>query len=672
VARPRAPAAVLIVEDESIVAHDIGQTLTDLGYEVCGRASSAEEALARATERPPDVALVDIRIKGKLDGTKAAQLLQERFGTAIVYVTAHADDKTVERAARTRPLGYLVKPVRPAELKRTIELALVRHRTEGEEPHGGSASSTAESARSTSGDVVSPDAQAVRRHLEELLPSPDFDAAPRSRKFLRFVVEEALAGRGEALTQAAIATQVFDRRGDFDPVVDPIVRIQAGRLRRSLERYYLLAGKGDSLRIVLPKGSYVPVFSTSPPQGGAPPVEKRRPTAGAATVDWPSVVVRSFEGVFSGPEQEREANRLKELLAVELGRYRDARVVLDRAEEGLDPDRREPARFEIRGSLQREDEGWLVTARLADRAAGEQLWSDEYHTTPGPGLGSLDDAARVVAARVGAEHGVIVQALWAQYRGRISIAGGTYGAIVRAYHFLFTREIQELAPAIEGLRKAVRDEPEAALAWTFLARLYHVNHSLELSDLQTPLDDSISYAYQAIRLDPTAVRSRTVLAASLLFKGELLAGRNELEQALRLNPGSLVYLEMMGWLLALLGDWERGMSIVRDAMKRNPHHLPHAYHGLWADHLRRGEFEEAYAAALEYRDPSFFWRSMMRACCLGHLGRAAEARAMVEELRKEKPAIEERGRTLIGYYIKPPELRERVFEGLRKAGLKLR
>jgi hypothetical protein len=114
------------------------------------------------------------------------------------------------------------------------------------------------------------------------------------------------------------------------------------------------------------------------------------------------------------------------------------------------------------------------------------------------------------------------------------------------------------------------------------------------------------------------------------------------------------------------------MSIVRDAMKRNPHHLPHAYHGLWADHLRRGEFEEAYAAALEYRDPSFFWRSMMRACCLGHLGRAAEARAMVEELRKEKPAIEERGRTLIGYYIKPPELRERVFEGLRKAGLKLR
>ena len=74
------------------------------------------------------------------------------------------------------------------------------------------------------------------------------------------MVEEALAGRGEELTQAAIATQVFGRKDDFDALLDPIVRIQAGRLRRSLERYYLLAGKADPVRIGLPKGSYLPAF----------------------------------------------------------------------------------------------------------------------------------------------------------------------------------------------------------------------------------------------------------------------------------------------------------------------------------------------------------------------------------------------------------------------------
>ena len=117
-------AAVLVVEDESIVAHDLQQTLSGLGYDAFGIAASADEALARASERRPDIALVDVRIKGKTDGIKAAQALQERFGVPVVYLTAHADDATLERAKQTRPYGYLLKPVKPAELKSAIEKAL--------------------------------------------------------------------------------------------------------------------------------------------------------------------------------------------------------------------------------------------------------------------------------------------------------------------------------------------------------------------------------------------------------------------------------------------------------------------------------------------------------------------------------------------------------------------
>ena len=110
-----------------------------------------------------------------------------------------------------------------------------------------------------------PEADEVLEELERILASGDFDASPRSRAFLRFIVEETLAGRQEGLTQDAIATRVFDRREDFDPTVDPIVRIQAGRLRRSLERYYLLAGAGDPVRIELPRGAYVPVLRWATP-----------------------------------------------------------------------------------------------------------------------------------------------------------------------------------------------------------------------------------------------------------------------------------------------------------------------------------------------------------------------------------------------------------------------
>jgi hypothetical protein len=123
--------------------------------------------------------------------------------------------------------------------------------------------------------------------------------------------------------------------------------------------------------------------------------------------------------------------------------------------------------------------------------------------------------------------------------------------------------------------------------------------------------------------------------------------------------------------MALAGDWERGMGVTREAMARNPYCLPHVSHALWADHLRRGDVEAAHGAALGYRDSGFFWRDLMITSCLGHLNRATEAVPGVAALLEAKPGFRQRGRTLIGYLIKPFELQETIVEGLRKAGLEL-
>ena len=121
------PHAILIVEDERIVAKDIQQTLGDLGYDAFAIASSAEEAIAHASERCPDLVLMDIRIKGQRDGIETAQILKTRFGIPVVFLTAHADEATLERAKKTEPHGYLLKPVRPAELRSVVEVSLYRH-----------------------------------------------------------------------------------------------------------------------------------------------------------------------------------------------------------------------------------------------------------------------------------------------------------------------------------------------------------------------------------------------------------------------------------------------------------------------------------------------------------------------------------------------------------------
>ena len=120
--------AVMIVEDERLIARDMQQLLAELGYEPFAIASNSEEALKRVSERLPDVVLMDIRLKGEIDGIATAELLKSRFDVPVIYLTAHADDATVERAKNSEPYGYLIKPVDAARLRSAIEVCVYKHR----------------------------------------------------------------------------------------------------------------------------------------------------------------------------------------------------------------------------------------------------------------------------------------------------------------------------------------------------------------------------------------------------------------------------------------------------------------------------------------------------------------------------------------------------------------
>jgi PAS domain S-box-containing protein len=122
----RVAPSILIVEDERIIARDLQQTLNDMGYDAFAIAASAEEAVACASRKHPDVVLMDIRIKGQDDGISTAAILKKKFPLAVIYLTAHADEAMLDRAKRTEPHGYLLKPVKSAELRSMIEITVHR------------------------------------------------------------------------------------------------------------------------------------------------------------------------------------------------------------------------------------------------------------------------------------------------------------------------------------------------------------------------------------------------------------------------------------------------------------------------------------------------------------------------------------------------------------------
>lgn len=123
---------ILVVEDESIVSKDIQLCLKRLGYEICGSGASGEEAIQMANEKKPDLILMDIMLKGKLNGIETAHIIRESMDVPIIYLTAYADESTLGKAKITEPYGYIIKPFQEIDLHTSIEMALYKHSKEVE------------------------------------------------------------------------------------------------------------------------------------------------------------------------------------------------------------------------------------------------------------------------------------------------------------------------------------------------------------------------------------------------------------------------------------------------------------------------------------------------------------------------------------------------------------
>lgn len=124
--------SVLVVEDEPLIAAATADRLETMGHKVVASSNDGREAISLADELHPDLVLMDIGLKGEMDGIEAAAVLYEQFGVPVVYLTGAGDAATINRAARSRPFGYLIKPFTEAELRGALEVAMARHRAEAE------------------------------------------------------------------------------------------------------------------------------------------------------------------------------------------------------------------------------------------------------------------------------------------------------------------------------------------------------------------------------------------------------------------------------------------------------------------------------------------------------------------------------------------------------------
>ena len=250
-----------------------------------------------------------------------------------------------------------------------------------------------------------PDPTQVRRQLDRLLNSPSFAGSERLSRFLRFVVEASLEGKTDRIQEYTIALEVFDRKESFDPRIDSIVRVEAIRLRRSLEDYYLGPGRSDPVRIALPKPGYVPRFERAAMLG---PMSRRSvgwaavATAVAVGIAWAvfprsmdndkklSIGVLPFENLSASDEQAYFAEGVSEALTTDLGRIGSLRVVSRTTMRQYSADYAAPELAEIleldylvEGAVVVTDQRVRVSAQLIDAHRDEHLWADRYERPVG-------------------------------------------------------------------------------------------------------------------------------------------------------------------------------------------------------------------------------------------------------------------------------------------------
>lgn len=516
-------------------------------------------------------------------------------------------------------------------------------------------------------------AEKICAQLERILSSGEFHATERQRQFLIFVVREAIAGRGQELKAYTVATKVFGRSADFDQATDPIVSIHANKLRRALERYYLVAGREDPLHIDIPKGTYVPTFRT---QSSAQPATIPNCEALPHTLfegSWPTVLVRPFQNLTGDRERDYLGVGLATELAVEIARFQEIRVSLYRLDQYGKASAESVARFAVDGTIREDRTGIKVTVYLTDTTTSIQIWGDSHRSDLEAAhlIAFEEEVARVVAAKLAGEHGIIAKTIAFESRSTPPSALKTYEAVLRYYEYDQTLTVESFVRALAALEHAASAEPQCGQVWTLLGRLHASAYSLGVPGFDGALTTAVTFAEKGVRLNPHDQRARGVLAFVRMVGNEIPAARREIAEALALNPNSLVILDGIAYLMTLLGDWEHGPALIRRVITLNPFYNPIVHYALWADWLRQEGYEQAYLETLQLSTPSLFWEPLAKAATLGLLGRHDEGKRAAAELLRLRPDFPARGHVLIGHYIKSAEIFDRVVEGLRNVGVDL-
>jgi TolB-like protein len=460
--------------------------------------------------------------------------------------------------------------------------------------------------------------RAARDELRRLLADERLAMPPRRREMLRYIVEETIAGNTDNLTAIPIAQTVFGRGERFDHQTDPVVRIEARRLRRDLSIYYADAGSDHPVRITIPKGRYVAQFERvdhPSPASGQPDARhgiaknrwmwiaagavalvsvvalgnamQKRPETAPAFMKLQNsetgigIRVMPFEATTAAGSSAVLAPGMTQEIVTALLHYPGIRVwaptgatlaSLVEGEASAEPDN--DIAYVLLGTLGSTDDEVNIGTRLV--AAGDErvVWSRTYtrELTAKNLLEVQSGIAADIASQLGQSYGAIMNDQADKLRG-VGPEMTSYECVLLAYQYRRILPGRELAePVMDCLQQSIRDDPDYAEAWALLGYQY-----LDLirfgrvasTQFEETFASATNAASRAVAIDPANLMGKKALATINYYHGNFAESERLARAAVALNPYDPDSLVQLGWRMAVRGHLEEGVPYIEKAIARS-------------------------------------------------------------------------------------------------------
>ncbi|OHV26489.1 hypothetical protein EOS93_16300 [Rhizobium sp. RMa-01] len=571
----------------------------------------------------------------------------------------------------------------------------------------------------------------VQQQLERILSSREFRLPERTRKFLEFVVTETLAGRRDYLKAFTIAQAVFGRDANFDAQQDPCVRIEAGRLRRELEHYYLTAGGADRIIITIPKGGYAPVFDVIESAGpanlvspehphrpgrsgddsgqidtAADTISREQPDRGlsrplywllaagavlilaaaaallqqlgssnaeretvAGTDNRPTIIVERFESAPDGSLASDISRGMTDDIIEKLVRFNDIVVVtaMPRKTGEASPG----PLYALQGSVRLEGSNLRSTARLVRRADAAVIWASDYDADlKMQGIPKTQTIlAGDIAAAVARPFGVMFQTDTAAIAGNPD----AFSCVLSYYSYRNEMTVQAHEAAKSCLQQAVEKTPADSNVAALLSLIYldefRFSYKLHTQSTAATLGIAKELAEHAVQLDSKNARALQALMLANFFGHDPAAALSAGAAAYASNPNDTEVAGEYGLRLSMSGEWDRGCTLISEAVGKNAG--PRGYYevGMALCAFMRGDTQ---AAELWSRMSDLNYNPMHRLVLLsilGALGKKQEADEQLDWIRRESPALIPNIRREVVSRLARTEDQQRFFAGIEAAGL---